>query len=107
MWTTFCTWVATKIGPKVGWLIGIIFARVGSDIAKDLANELYNKKAYEFVKELSKRNDLTGFQKAAEFNKKFTEWLAISGKVLATSVINLLRELAYNALVTQNESIKK
>lgn len=107
MWTTFCTWIATKIGPKVGWLVGLIFAKVGSDIAKDLANELYNKKAYEFVKELSKRKDLTGLQKAAEFNKKFIEWLAISGKVLATSVINLLRELAYNALVSQGESNEK
>jgi len=98
MWTTFCTWVASKIGPKVGWLIGLIFARVGSEIAKDLANELYNKKAYEFVKELSKRDDLTGIQKAAEFNKKFIEWLGKSGKVLASSVINLLRELAVSAL---------
>jgi len=94
MWHSICAWFVAKFAGTLGIILTKIFSNAGSLIAKDLANELYNRKALQFVKELASRDDLTGLQKAAEFNKKFLQWLSISGKVLATSTINLLREMA-------------
>ena len=53
------------------------------------------------MKELSRREDLTGPQKAAEFNKKFSMWLAAGGKAVSKSIVNCLREWAVAALKTE------
>jgi len=56
------------------------------------------KKAYDFVKELRLRTDLTNAEKAVLFNKKMLEWAKAAGKIMASSVVNCLREMAVNAL---------
>jgi len=102
MWHSISVWLITKLTAVLGIILSKIFSNAGSLIAKDLANELYNKKALQYVKELNRRDDLTSAQKAIEFNKMFLQWLSASGKVLATSTINLLREMA----VTYFKSLK-
>jgi len=94
MWHLICTWFISKFSRTIGFLLTKIFSNVTSSIAKDIASELYNRKALQYVKELSGRTDLNGFQKAAEFNKRFLQWLSLSGRILAESTINLLREMA-------------
>lgn len=83
---------------KVGILFLLLFKSGASAVATYIADNDLQKKAYEFVKELAKRNDLTTSEKAAKFNKKMLEYGQMVGKVLCESVINCLRELAVNAL---------
>lgn len=52
------------------------------------------KKAIQFVKELNKREDLTGKEKAEIFNAKLHEYAKAVGKVLSSVALNLLRELS-------------
>lgn len=56
------------------------------------------KKAIQFVKELNKRDDLTGKEKAAIFNEKLFDYAKKVGKVVHAVAINLLRELAVTAV---------
>jgi len=106
MWTSFTTWLAVTIVPVLGSLLKKILKNAGMLIFTDLMNEVYNKKAYQFVKELNARTDLTTTQKAVEFNKIFLEWLAISGKVISLSTLNLLRELAVSVIKSELKESK-
>lgn len=65
------------------------------DVIKD--PEL-GKKAIQFVKELNKREDLTGKEKAEIFNAKLHEYAKAVGKVIGSVALNLLRELAVTAV---------
>lgn len=56
------------------------------------------KKAIQFVKELNKRDDLTGKEKADIFNEKLFDYAKKVGKVVHAVAINLLRELAVTAV---------
>lgn len=56
------------------------------------------KKAIQFVKELNKREDLTGKEKADIFNEKLFDYAKKVGKVVHAVAINLLRELAVTAV---------
>lgn len=44
---------------------------------------------------------MTNLQKAKEFNKQMLEWAKKAGKVLSTSMLNCLRELAVSAVKTE------
>ena len=56
------------------------------------------KKAIQFVKELNKREDLTGKEKAEIFNAKLYEYAKAVGKVIGSVALNLLRELTVTAV---------
>jgi len=82
--------------------IGILFQKLFKNAAQQFAKEIFNsenqKKAYEFVKELHYNKELTNSEKAKVFNQKMAEWAFKCGRILATSVINCLREMAVNVL---------
>lgn len=88
---------------KLGILLSILFSKAGSTILKDIFNPDNQKKAYNFVKDLHNRTDLSNKDKAKEFNKMMIEQLKIEGKHVGESVINCLRELAVNAVKTENK----
>ena len=92
---------------KLGILLSILFSRAGSVLLKDIFNPENQRKAYEFVKELHDRTDISNKEKAKEFNKMMIEHLKNEGKNVGESIINCLRELAVNAVKTElNEKIK-
>ncbi len=86
---------------KIGILFVMLFKAGMSAVAMQIADLELQKKAYEFVKELAQREDLTNKQKAVIFNEKMLEYGKKLGKTLCDSVINCLRELAVNALKAQ------
>ena len=86
---------------KIGILFVMLFKAGISAVAAQIADLELQKKAYEFVKELAQREDLTNKQKAVIFNEKMLEYGKKLGKTLCDSVINCLRELAVNALKAQ------
>lgn len=86
---------------KIGILFVMLFKAGMSAVAAQIADLDLQKKAYEFVKELAQREDLTNKQKAVIFNEKMLEYGKKLGKTLCDSVINCLRELAVNALKAQ------
>ena len=88
---------------KVGIILKILFAKASSSIVSELLNKENQQKAYEFVKELNSRNDLTVKEKAEMFNKKMHDWLRdFTKKELSDSMINCLREFALSALKAES-----
>lgn len=97
--TAIWAWVKGLFtAKKVGVLLAIFAKKAVAPVIDEIADPENQKKAYEFVKELRLRTDLTSEQKAALFNKQMLEWSKKAGKILADSVVNCLRELAVNAL---------
>ena len=86
---------------KLGILLSIMFTKASSVVIKDILDPENQKKAYEFVKELHNRTDISNKVKAKEFNKMMIRQLKKEGKEICDSVINCLRELAVNALKTE------
>lgn len=82
----------------LGTLLYKILNATGSVVVREILDQENQDKAYEFVKELNARTDLTVLEKAKEFNAKFAAWGHSMDKEISESVINLLRELAVNAI---------
>ena len=102
MFTLLWHWLVSLFtADKIGILIRLLLLSAGKTVLKDLLNTEHQKKAYEFVKELNGRTDLTTQQKAKLFNEKFIAWAKASGKEIALSVVNCLREMAVNALKSE------
>ncbi len=91
---------------KIGILVRLLLLGAGKAVVKDLSNTENQKKAYEFVKELNQKTDLTNSEKAALFNEKFLVWTKAGGKAIAISVVNCLREMAVNALKAEDVAEK-
>lgn len=83
---------------KVGVLVAIFAQQAFRPVVAEIMDPENQKKAYEFVKALRSRTDLTNREKAEMFNLKMLDWAKKAGKILADSVVNCLRELAVNAL---------
>ena len=88
---------------KVGILVRILLINTGTKIAAEILNVENQKKAFEFVKELNARTDLSNAEKAKLFNKKMLEYAKKTGKILTDSILNCLRELAVNAFKAENQ----
>lgn len=102
MWAALWAWfVGLFTKERIGILFVLLFKSGASAIAQYIADNNLQKKAYEFVKELAQRDDLSNGEKAKIFNEKMLEYGKKIGKVLGESVINCLRELAVNALKAQ------
>lgn len=101
MWAALWTWFKVKFAVKLGKLLKILLRNAVLTIAAEILDEENQKKAYQFVKELNLRTDLTNAQKAKVFNKQMLEWAKKAGKVFSTSVVNCLRELAVSAVKTE------
>ena len=86
---------------KIGMLIEILLLRAGSTIAKEILDKDNQKIAYEFVKALNTRVDITSKEKAKLFNEQMLDWAKKLGKKMNESVVNCLRELAVNALKSE------
>lgn len=86
---------------KLGILLSILFSKASSVVIKDILDPENQKKAYEFVKDLHNRTDISNKEKAKEFNKMMIRQLKKEGKEVCESVINCLRELAVNAIKTE------
>lgn len=99
LWSWF---VGLFTKEKIGILFVMLFKAGASAVAKQIADMNLQKKAFEFVKELALRQDLTNAEKANLFNEKMLAYARDMGKVLKESVINCLRELAVNALKASN-----
>jgi hypothetical protein len=92
------TWFKLLFTSKIGSLIKILLLKSATTIASQILNKENQEKAYEFVKELNSRTDITNTEKAVLFNDQMSSWAKAMGKTLTTSIINCLRELAVNAL---------
>lgn len=86
---------------KIGILVRKLLINTTSQITKDIFNVEHQKKAYNFVKELNNRTDLSNKEKAKLFNQKMGQFLKASGIALSESILNCLRELAVNAIKTE------
>ena len=86
---------------KIGMLIEILLLRAGSTVAKEILDKDNQKIAYEFVKALNARVDITSKEKAKLFNEQMLDWAKKLGKKMNESVVNCLRELAVNALKSE------
>lgn len=102
------TWICSIIPKKaMGILTKIIFESVSSVIISSLLDKNTQKAAYNFVKELNLRKDLTNLEKAEIFNKKLLSWCLERGKEIKESVINALREWAVVAVKREQELQKQ
>lgn len=95
VWAWFKSLFTAK---KIGVLLAIFAKKAVAPVIAEIADPDNQRKAYEFVKDLRLRTDLTNKQKAALFNEQMLEWAKKAGKILADSAVNCLRELAVNAL---------
>ena len=76
----------------------ILLGNLNAPELKELQDADIMNKAWEFVKELHVRTDLTGSEKAKLFNEKLSYWGKKVGKVIGTMSLNIVREVAYAAL---------
>lgn len=101
--------LTTIIRPLIKKIIGGLFAKLlyhtTSALFKMLTDKENNRKAYEFVKELNARTDLTNLEKAEVFNLKMLDWAKSVGKVLKDSTINCLREFAVSIVKMEMERL--
>lgn len=104
MWATIVRILSKTI---LGELFSRLLRNTASTIFKMLTDKENNRKAYEFVKELNARTDLTNAEKAKEFNKKMLEWAKVVGRELKESTINCLREFAVSTIKAEAESASK
>lgn len=100
MWMAIVRFLAKTV---LGELFRRLLKNAASTIFKALMDEENNRKAYEFVKELNSRTDLTNLEKAHEFNKKMIEWAKSIGRELKESTINCLREFAVSVIKAELE----
>ena len=84
-----------------------VAVHIGDYYGDEIMKPENQKKAYEFVKELNKRTDMTNVEKAKEFNRQMFEWAKKMGKKMTESVVNCLRELAVNALKVEKAEAKE
>lgn len=87
--------------------LGIIFQKIFSDVKTKVINDISDpenqKKAIEFVKELSQRKDYTSKEKLEFFNLKMEVYAKDMKKELSNSAINCLREMALVAIKSETE----
>ena len=86
---------------RIGLVVRIILSQAGKAILRSLLDAGNQKVAYQFVKELHQRDDLTNEEKRKLFNQKFAMWAAAGGKQIKESTVNCLREMALAALKAQ------
>lgn len=103
MFTLFWKWaVSFFTADRIGVLVRKLFISAAKPVVSDLLNPQNQKKAYELVKQLHARKDLTNTQKAREFNKMFIMWAKKQKVAIRLSIVNCLRELAVNALKAES-----
>ena len=71
----------------------ILLGNLNAPELKELQDADIMNKAWEFVKELHVRTDLTGSEKAKLFNEKLGYWGKKVGKVIGTMALNIVRFL--------------
>jgi len=98
MWLKVWNWLKSFFVSNKQDILAIILQNLNSDLLKELNDTDIKAKAFEFVKELHKRDDISGLEKARIFNEKLLEYGKKVGKIIAPHMLNLLRELAYMAL---------
>lgn len=92
---------------KIGCILAIFAKHAASVMVKEIMNPENQKKAYEFVKELRARTDLTNREKAEIFNLKMLDWAKRLGKKLSDNMINCLREMAVAAMKAETPAEDK
>ena len=107
IWNKIC---ALFTVDKVGVLLKILLTKATAKISSMFIDQINNKenqrKAYEYVKELYARDDLSNSEKAKLFNQKMLEWAKnVAKKSLNDCVINCLRELA--VIAVKSEAVSK
>ena len=98
MWLKVWNWLKSFFVSNKQDILAIILQNLNSDLLKELNDTDIKAKAFEFVKELHKRDDISGLEKPRIFNEKLLEYGKKVGKIIAPHMLNLLRELAYMAL---------
>lgn len=79
-------------------IFNILMTNCDSPELKELRDADLMNRAWELVKALHVRTDLTGSEKAAIFNRELAKWGGKIGKVIGTMALNIVREVAYAAL---------
>ena len=99
MFTTVWAWIKGLFtAKKLGIILAIFAKKAASVMIKEIMDPVNQQKAYDFVKELRAREDMTNSEKAKMFNKQMLDWAKKVGKKLSDSMINCLREMAVAAL---------
>lgn len=88
---------------NLGKLLKILILRATSVAAKEILDKQNQETAYNFVKALNARDDLTNAEKAKIFNEQMLIWTKKLGREISESAINCLRELAVNALKCESQ----
>lgn len=98
MFTLLYKWIVSIFTKdSIGLIVRKLLLSATKPILKDLFNVEYQKKAYEYVKELDARDDLSNLEKAKLFNEKFLRFLKTGAKEISKSMLNCLREMALAA----------
>lgn len=104
MWNTILSIFVKKV---LGELFAMLLKNTASALFKSLTDKENTKKAYEVVKELNARKDLSTKEKAEMFNLMMLDWAKSTGRELKDSTLNCLREFAVNILKMESENALK
>ena len=104
MWMSILKVIAKSL---LGELFNRLLKVAGTTIFNALMDAETNRKAYEFVKQLHGRTDLTASEKANQFNLMMLAWAKDVGKELKDSTVNCLREFAVSVVKSEIEAALK
>jgi hypothetical protein len=95
------------MSEETGTVLKKLVENAKATVTEQLLDKENQDVAYKFVKELHNDATLTTVEKATKFNEKLLSWAKELGKVLSTSTINCLRELAVTAFKAEAELAEK
>ena len=99
MFTAILAWIKGLFtAKKLGIILAIFAKNAASVMVKEIMDPVNQQKAYDFVKQLKDRTDLSNHEKAEVFNLKMLDWAKKIGKKLSDNMLNCLREMAVAAL---------
>ena len=99
MLSSIISWFKNKfIKEQLGILLKKFIKNASQNLSNEFLNSENQQKAYEYAKELFNNKEMSGSEKAKEFNRKMKEWASKCGKIIGDSMINLLREIAVDVI---------
>lgn len=99
------TWLKGLFASKAaGTIFKIVFSNVTSNTVTLLSNADFQKFAYNTAVELHNDTSKTVLDKAKDFNIKMAQYILSKGMPSSTSLVNVLRELACQAINVKVEN---
>ena len=101
---TLIVWIKNLFtNKKIGCILAVFAKKAAAAAVKQIMDPENQRKAYELVKKLITRKDMTSKEKAEVFSLQMLDWSQTYARNLSDSSINCLREMALAAAKAEEQ----